>query len=399
MLIVDTNFFEYEFEKDKTNLLVFDDCKLKSFNKVFGFKIIKYKEDLKNLDQKNLISSSFFRFLLSEKNLPFDFLIFDLLLNSQIVEQELKIIKDLRNPPGIHIYTHTSLINPLSLEYKKIEKKKDKKIEYIYNSKIEKDFTPFQNNIIILIVDDYDYFSDFKKDDLKIFFFNNLPKNYRIKNKTSLLIAKPCDLIPLPDEIINKIYVMNKVLYKEYFKFLENYLIEGKIFLEISKEEYENLPILNLNPVQKNIEIEKFLKEDLDLFPFIVLISILEVVKEGNLIYYLESFNNFYKIYKTIFVKLDLIDEFKIILDKIVENYHKYKNYDLEEGEINIEKLLDTSKSYLEKNYKVYHLKDKINIIYTDNEILEKFEKSSQEGYPEKLIKSKKDKDIKFYLT
>jgi len=405
MLIINTNFFEYHFKKDKKYVLVFDDSKLKSVKKVFDFKTIKNKKDLTRLEDKNLIGFEFLNKLMLEKNLPFDVLVFDILLYTDLNFFKKFNINDFRNPPDIILYSHTGMIEPLTdikYEYKE-SMNKHKKIVYKYNTKLE-DISTYKNHdkITILIVDDYDYVLGFKKEDVKIFFMKNLYKNHNFKEKTNLIVSTPEELIPLTDENIDSIYVMNKNLYKEYFKFLENYLTEGTIYLNISEEEYKNLPLLNPKVVEKNNKYKKILEEvsktDLDLFPFIVLVSILEVVHKGDLIYYLESFNNFYLKYKTIFLEAELIEEFKIILDKIVKNYKKYSQYDLDIKEINILQLIKNSKKYLEKYYKVYHLKDKINYLYTDGQNIEKLNIEEDLDYPKELIKFDNGKNINFYL-
>ena len=224
-------------------------------------------------------------------------------------------------------------------------------------------------------------------------------------------------------------------VYKYYLMIVKNNLNPEKVFNNIImneklieiKETLTNLNLLNKKRVTIDIEdlfsyklslrtslilnliIEK---KDYNIYPFIVLVSIIENIKyvddKDNLIgdplvFYLQKWLDFSNKFQDLDVEKNKIKNWTQdnnlnfyvwlnILEKVKEIIDCFDNrLDVEIGFFDIYNLLQKANPYLEKSYKdyIFHLKDRIKedeYIYTNNKDLVKIKKYNLEQYPNTVV-------------
>lgn len=326
--------------------------------------------------------------------------------------------------------------------YKNLKQERKEKLgiyilndKYNKNIKKEKEIYIMEANNMIPIFDKdieiiYDcYMKSFNK--LKINYLNKqhleLLKTYLYQGEINLMITEEffnnSPIIGIP-------IIPYYDLYKYYLLLVKNNLNIKNIFKNIIMEEKLNEIkdiLINLNLINENrvmVDIDKLfsfnlslrpslilynsLKNNNNIYPFVVLASIIENVKyifdkieiPDPLVFYLEKWLEFSKEFQD----LD-IEKFKLktwteknelnfynflnILEKVKEILDVINNkYDLEIGLFNINILLEKAKPYLEISFKDYnyHLKDKKEYIYTNNYHLSKIKLYTEYKYPEKVI-------------
>lgn len=503
MNIVNSNSFYYNFDDFLEEKIGLTFSNLKSVRPFYKhLKLIENEENLTDIENVNLISSQLIlKLILNNFQIPFDILIFDL-LNSKDFYYLLiiNLVKIKKLTVKIVIYNHCPSV-PFHIKKKDIKediiKKEDIKINFHnkgYSLKELKDklIDIDKETKILVIVNNknesqylYKILKKERKTHLNIHQLNE-KINFR-EGKTTILIMENSNLIPLPHEDIEIIYDNCKRIFKEYLDLLKTYLYQGEINLNISEEEFNKLPQINipyipyydvykyyLLAVKNNLNVKKvfkdiindekideikeiltnlnllnekrvmididklfmfqlglrsslmmyeIIKNNLQLYPFIVLVSIIDSVKFINdnididdpLIFYLNKWLEFSKKFQDLNIeksKLKLwTDEENLNFDNFFKILEKVKNllniltdkYDIEIGLFNIFTLLETAKPFLEKAFKsyIYHLKTKEqdNYIYTNNHQLLKIKLYNSIQYPEKIISFFNFKDEIIFYT
>jgi len=289
---------------------------------------------------------------------------------------------------------------------------------------------PYQN--IEIIYDCYMYSNNRGKFNYLYKEHLNLLKTYLNKGEINLMITKNF----FDNSPIFGVPIMTyKDTYKYYLKILRNNIFDPDlIFTDIINDEAlkrikKTLKTLNIINGKRILLDEEFLfsiplnlrpaflifkviesKKELPLFPFIVLASIIEIIKyineeinfEDPLIFYLEKWILFSKNFKKLNVDKEKLKEwcsknnlnyfnFNNLIDKIIELYTFFSlKYEVTIGIFNIDNLMKKAIKFLERAYKeyVFHikLKEKDNHIYTNNKEEAIIKRYLDYKYPEKVI-------------
>ena len=394
MLLIDKNNFNYKHQDN--SLLIINNPEIIS----------------KLYDIDDIISPK--EFLKLEK-IPYLKLIFILIYNKDKEYQE--IFKRIKNREII-IYNHYPMIDPLPFDnFKYIEEKINKElITIIYKEENLEDIIEEGKIILIFSDDDIKIKREKIREIYKINEDINKTKFGKInsKRKTTFIIMNSQNIIPLPFDNIVKIYFHNfKLLSQEFIEFSKSYLHQGEIIinLDVSTETlpYLSLPFIREEKIVLKENPQRFLDESIkrtntiSLYPFIIIASILNEGKKGELTdinYEQDNISN-HQICRTegITKKIDEVYE-------ILNKRYKIEKIDLPDQRFNKstdlpDQRFNDSKELIEEIYKehIYHLKDYENHIYTNNYKESKIINFDGLEYPKKIIKLNEEENIIFYYA